>query len=153
MMYTHDNFYKYYNDQLRNGNWKKFEAFTALLNSAIKKLNDMRKIPTGTVVYRGMEEAFANPSAKSLYFKQFTSTSKNCSTCRKFAGPNGTLLIFNLTTNVMAAYVKELSFYPEEDEILFSPFVALDFVSRTYSSIATMNFKTSAKQEFLNKKC
>ena len=150
LMYTHRNFYGFYNQQLRNGSWKMFEVFTTLLFSAIKKLNDLRKIPAETVLCRGMKEAFANPTAKSLYFKQFTSTSKNMSRCLEFAGPNGTLLTFRITANVLAAAVKELSFYPGEEEILFSPFVALDFLSGTSS---TMIFKTSAKQEFLNKKC
>ena len=149
-MYTRDGFYPYYNYQLRKGNWKIFKVFTTLLISAIKKLNKMHPLKIGMHVYRGMKDYYHLPSAKSLYFKQFTSTTRNIGTAKDFTNGDGMIFTVKVNVNILAASVKDLSPFPKEDEILFSPFVALDFVNGTHS---TMYFKTSDKQEFMIKKC
>ena len=142
-MYTNNAFYNVFNKEISNGHWKKFKIFTNQLLNAINKLNINGKKIVGLTVYRGMNEAFAVPIAKRLYFKRFTSTSANIRKAQDFG--TETFFHINITVNVLAAFISELSHFPNEEEILFSPFVALDLIK---SSGSTMFFKTSSEQIF-----
>ncbi|ESO10584.1 hypothetical protein HELRODRAFT_167086 [Helobdella robusta] len=73
-MYTSD-FYSVYNADTRLGKTDNYKIFTALLYTAVRKLDNMPEfsIVNGTVLYRGMKNKYDAPDQR-FYFKQFIST-------------------------------------------------------------------------------
>ena len=128
------NVYKQFNQEMRSGDLKSFKILAALLHSAVVKLS---KISTKTeTVYRGMRDIFKIPK-ETFYFKQFTSTSFKESTAKNFNG-QGKLMKFEISPNSLVAPIASISLIPKEDELLISPFQAIQFVNEDNY----INFKT-----------
>ena len=117
IMYTlHDpKFYVHFNKNCSSGQWKKYQVYSALLFSACLKLAE--KDPVDQLVYRGTGKIGMLSNSKSLYWPQFISASLNKSVAQAFAKET---IVFN--TCQYGAKIKDLSAFPEEDEVLILPF-------------------------------
>ena len=130
------NLYKQFNQEMRSGDLKSFKILAALLHSAVVKLSKIFSTKTQTV-YRGMRDIFKIPKEFPFHFKQFTSTSFKEATAKNFNG-QGKLMKFEISPNSLVAQISSISLIPKEDELLISPFQAIQFVKEDNY----INFKT-----------
>lgn len=143
-MYTSE-FYTTYNPNIRKGHWEPYKVFTAILFSALDKLDKANPLPNNTILYRGMDKKFDTDSKGRFYFKQFVSTTLDQEVAEIFG--TGTIIVILPNVPIIAARLQELSKYPGEEEVLISPFEAFEFVNKTDNRLY---FKSSRSQDFID---
>lgn len=118
--------------------------------SAFKKLATIDPIPRDVTLYRGVDFRAEPPKSGQIFWKAFTSTSLKIEVAKRFTGSRGTILEFQRPNSNLAARVRKLSNYYEEDEVLISPFVMFKFDSasgdRLYFSIPKDELKKRQAQ-------
>ena len=141
-MYSSE-FYSTYNPNIRNKLWDPYKVFTALLYNAINKLARIRPLPSNTTLYRGLDKNFTINATGRFYFPTFSSTSLNTNVAWRFG--NETIMQFLPNVPKMAARLKGLVKYEDEEEVLLSPFEAFEMINKTGS---TIYLKSSDTQDF-----
>lgn len=149
-MYTDDNdaraFYREYNVASTNRIWQPYCIYTTRLMSALGKLAKIEPLPTNATLYRGISFRPETPRARRIFWKAFTSTSLDFQTANYFAGPYGTILVFQPPASRHAAQIWKLSKFSMEKEVILLPFEAFDF---WYANDRELYFNISETQELL----
>ncbi|XP_053120729.1 erythroblast NAD(P)(+)--arginine ADP-ribosyltransferase-like [Hemicordylus capensis] len=136
--YTGERLYRDFNVAIRTAGRSKeeylsqfrFKAFHFLLTRALQVL-----LPTNPnksrcyQVYRGVNNKFTFRAvlAQAIRFGQFTSSTLKKEVAQSF-GQAGRKTIFRITT-CLGVYVKQFSYFPEEEEVLIPPYERFAFVS------------------------
>ena len=120
LMYTleYPPYYKQFNKDCFSGQWKNHKVFSALLVSACVKL--AKNDPVKQKLYRGTDCHLESLGSTAFFWPQFSSSSLKEAEALKFA--NSTVLEFSSCR--YGAKIKQLSAFPNEEEVLILPFEA-----------------------------
>lgn len=102
---------------IKGGHDKRLDSNVASLTRAINN----NPIKEDTVVFRGVHSV--HHSIKNGVYTEpgFSSTSTSINTANKFAGSEGDIIVFSVRKGTHGLAMPSMSYYPEENEILFPP--------------------------------
>ena len=128
-MYTVDDppFFALFNEECRNGEWRKYITYSTVLSSACIKLVERDPVRTDVTLYLGLK----NPSTfhvplSPCYWPQFTSASLDFHVVKRSSQASKTFAKFESCR--YGAKIEDLSLRAAEREVLIPPFEAFDYV-------------------------
>ncbi|XP_063924453.1 NAD(P)(+)--arginine ADP-ribosyltransferase 2-like [Zophobas morio] len=123
---SNSNLYKDFNERCRkmdsDKSWEKF-PYKSLYALLARSIHDIDNVPpvTTEIYYRGMKQKVRSlKMGQHIFSKQFMSCTPKKAVADNFLGPKGTLLIYQGSPRA-ACGIKNLSMFPEEEELLVFP--------------------------------